>query len=95
MILIFISGLSSKVKIKVKSDVNPQCLQLRRERERKKRGNGSEPRQTQLHYCASWFLNYPWEIENNTIKLWHLTPRPHISVNHNGLTAESEILSDD
>lgn len=30
MILIFISGLSSKVKIKVKSDVNPQCLQLRR-----------------------------------------------------------------
>lgn len=29
MILIFISGLSSKVKIKVKSDVSPQCLQLR------------------------------------------------------------------
>lgn len=37
MILIFISGLSSKVKIKVKSDVNPQCLQLRRER-KKERG---------------------------------------------------------
>lgn len=36
MILIFISGLSSKVKIKVKSDVNPQCLQLRRVREREK-----------------------------------------------------------
>lgn len=32
MILIFISGLSSKVKIKVKSDVNPQCLQLRGEK---------------------------------------------------------------
>lgn len=38
MILIFISGLSSKVKIKVKSDVNPQCLQLRREREKEKGG---------------------------------------------------------
>lgn len=37
MILIFISGLSSKVKIKVKSDVNPQCLQLRREREKERR----------------------------------------------------------
>lgn len=36
MILIFISGLSSKVKIKVKSDVNPQCLQLRRVREKEK-----------------------------------------------------------
>lgn len=34
MIFIFISGLSSKVKIKVKNDVNPQCLQLRREREK-------------------------------------------------------------
>lgn len=36
MILIFISGLSSKVKIKVKSDVNPQCLQLRRERNKER-----------------------------------------------------------
>ena len=37
MILVFISGLSSKVKIKVKSDVNPQRLQLRGERGGKKR----------------------------------------------------------
>lgn len=44
MILIFISGLSSKVKIKVKSDVNPQCLQLRREGERKKEREGMRER---------------------------------------------------
>lgn len=95
MILIFISGLSSKVKIKVKSDVNPPVSPIKK-RERKEKSEGErEQRWTPLHYSAFRSLKYPWEIENNTIKLWHLTPRPHISVNHNGLTAESEILSDD
>lgn len=40
MILIFISGLSSKVKIKVKSNVSPQCLQLRERKGDERRGGG-------------------------------------------------------
>lgn len=95
MILIFISGLSSKVKIKVKSDASPQCLQLRQRKEKRDVGCEREQRWTELYYAACRSLKYPWEIENNTIKLWHLTPRPHISVNHNGLTAGSEILLGD
>lgn len=67
MILIFISGLSSKVKIKVKSDVNPQRLQLRGGRKKKKTKEEEEERRerrwTRLYYSASRSPKYPREIE--------------------------------
>lgn len=52
MILIFISGLSSKVKIKVKSDVNPLCLQLRRASERERQREGMREIRGGLYYIT-------------------------------------------
>lgn len=65
MILIFISGLSSKVKIKVKSDVSPRCLQLRRARGRKTE-RGGKKKSAEVDSATFTLISGPHRIQEES-----------------------------